>query len=196
MSRKKGQRISKIRRQPKEAREKLDALIAQGTCTVDELHEAALDMGMQVSRGTVWRYSRNYATLAAEMEKSSAIARAMLATMQDFDSAGMTRVILSALTSVIFERIVGSREEGKELSANEVRGMVSQAVELARAVRLMPPAMESADQQATESSDFVRAFLDAKDHAARQLQASSAAAENADKTVQHGASKKSEGAQA
>lgn len=156
---------SKVKRLPKAQRKDLDKLIADGTHTVDELHDAARTMGADVSRSSLWRYARQYARMAGRIEESAAIARAMLDEMREFDGVDMSHVVLMGLQTQIFQRLADTGDA--PLDPKERKALIEQSAEIARALRHMP-SVRREDGGAVEPSPAVRAFLAARHTAADQ----------------------------
>ena len=111
-------RVSSVKRLPPELRECIGKLRGQGK-TLDEIleHLRRLDSDLSISRSALGRYTKQYAVIAAEMEKANMMAEALVREQRDQPAGTTARLNMQLMHTAVYRllsRSVGGDDEGGE----------------------------------------------------------------------------------
>lgn len=165
-------RKSSIKTLPKETLARLNALIAEGNVTLEELTAWLEERGHKRSRSAVHRYAQEIERVQARLRQSREITEAVARELGDAATQGKQgRLLVEMTRGIVFDLLMklqeASDEEGKAvLDPRDVAFLGKGLAELGRALRFdqdfeqqirQAAAKEAAEQAATRVDDLAAA---------------------------------------
>lgn len=131
-----GQR-SAIERLPVAAREHVHELIGFG-CTIDEITAALEEIGEDVSRSSVGRYTKRYRAVADQMKEAREIATAFASELGELPQGKTGRLLVEMGQTLVFKFLMKQHEDSEDdpLSSQELMFLFRALKDLATASRI------------------------------------------------------------
>lgn len=164
-----GQRSS-IRRLPRELREELDALLSDGRWTIRDITAKLRELGAEVSKSAVHRYSQDFERVARDIRLAREMAVAIGRELEAVPDGDAGRLAIESLQTLVLRARMQLANED-ELDIQELSFLSRAAKDLAAALKA------NVD---TELKIRAKAAKDAADAATEVAKASGLSAETVD----------------
>lgn len=130
-------RKSSIKTLPKPVLDRLNAMLSEGTVTLDEVTAWLEERGHKRSRTAVHRYAREIEKVQSRLRQSREITEAVTRELGDAATQGKQgRLLVEMARGVVFDLLVKLQEtEDKTLDAKDVANLGKGLAELGRALR-------------------------------------------------------------
>ena len=104
---------SSIKKLSKAVREDIDALLAKGEVTIDQLVEHIQGLGADVSRSAAGRHKKQFDDVSRKMREAREVAGALVADLGEDAGDDLGRMLMESLHTVIF-RILMHAQQGDD----------------------------------------------------------------------------------
>lgn len=113
-------RKSSIAALPPEVKAAIDKVIASGRYTIDELVVKLQELGAEVSRSAVGRYTKDFEDVARQMREAREVASAFAQELGQIPDNDMGRALVEMLHHMIFKMMLSASSEGSTVAPEDL----------------------------------------------------------------------------
>lgn len=145
-------RKSSVHRLPPELKARLDELLAEGGYTLDEVLAHLDQLGGQVSRSALGRYSKRYAVVRERLQKAREMGAAFAQDLGEVSQSQLGRTITELMQSLIFDLLMARSEAAGDEGTPQLESQ--EVFFLAKGIKELQAAMKtSTDMELTIRAD-------------------------------------------